>query len=234
MDSTLWILIYSKFSPACNDLFSLIKHFSIQTPFKLLEIDNKDIRKKILSDKQFSIKTVPCIISLTSTGVASQYEGPKAFELIHAMKPEVLEIKQEIKPEFKPVENRRMPVVQLQDMQPKIRLEEPEPIVEKPSTNAKENSVTLIEDLIDVSEQNVSPPTEDVVQSQVTKSERSVSNAIKGEKISVSSVLSQAQKAELNPRNSTNPRPDQKEREEPPKQTGAKVNISSIMSSART
>jgi len=87
MDTTLWILIYSKFSPACNELFSLLERFNVPTPFKLLEIDNKDIRNRIMKDKKFSIKSVPCIISLSSTGVASQYEGQKAFEVVYAMRP---------------------------------------------------------------------------------------------------------------------------------------------------
>lgn len=234
MDTTLWIIIYSKFSEACHELFSLIQKHKIPTPFKMLEIDNKEIRNRILSDKRFSIKTVPCIISLSANGVASQYEGPKAFELIYAMKP---------------VEEVHRPVVELQDTKPRpssvILRDEPQPqyqpqLQQQAQNNEvvsnQDNSVTLIEDLLDQEVDTRPAPLQktDEGSSILNKGDGTISNSIKGEKVSVSSVLSQAQKSEFNPRNSVPQRPEMRDREEPPKQTGAKVNISSIMSSVRT
>uniref|UniRef100_A0A6C0KU69 Thioredoxin domain-containing protein n=1 Tax=viral metagenome TaxID=1070528 RepID=A0A6C0KU69_9ZZZZ len=232
MDATLWIVIYSKFSQACNDLFSFIQKYKITTPFKLLEIDNKDIRRRILSDKRFSIKSVPCIISISSTGVASQYEGPKAFELLNAMKPEE-EVHMPVL-QLQDVNTRPSPVVQYNDP-PQTKLENFSLQIETNAPPAqKDNTVTLIEDLIDEEDAHRPLPQKTVEgDSMLNKGDRSVSNAIKGEKVSVSSVLTQAQKSDLNPRNGPPQRLEMKDKEDSTKQTGAKVNISSIMSSAR-
>jgi hypothetical protein len=221
MDSTLWILIYSKFSPSCNELFAFIEQTKVPTPFKLLEIDNKEIRKRILSDKKFSIKSVPCIISLNGAGVASQYEGAKAFEVVNAMKPEP-----------PPVE-KRPPSVMLQDLpRPRVMEISEEPKSVAPQASAGDTSVTMIEDLIEDDPIPVTPKL-DLENNMLNKGDRSVSNSIKGEKISASSVLAQVQKSEINPRNAAIQRPDNLERDDAPKQTGAKVNVSSVMSAAR-
>jgi hypothetical protein len=228
MDTTLWILIYSKFSPACNELFSFIEQFKIPTPFKLLEIDNKDIRKRVLSDKRFSIKSVPCIISLNSAGVASQYEGVKAFEVVNAMKPEVERYIPSSPSSVKLQDTPRSVAPSQISISEEPRSQPSPPQSQQPSTD---NSVTMIEDLIDEEPPASSPPPKvDQDISMLNKGDRSVSSSIKGEKISAASVLAQMQKTEINPRMQ---RPEPLEREEAPKQTGAKVNVSSVMSSAR-
>jgi hypothetical protein len=85
MDATLWIIAYSKYSKACDQLFDMIQELNINTPFQFLDVDNKNLRKRIKSTQNFSIEYVPCIISINSVGIASQYEGQKAFEIVKRM-----------------------------------------------------------------------------------------------------------------------------------------------------
>ena len=87
MDNKLWILLYSKFSPVCDKFLTFIQENNINIPFNLLSIDGKEMRSRILrQDNMVSIKQVPCIICIEqSTGIANQYEGVKAFELVGKM-----------------------------------------------------------------------------------------------------------------------------------------------------
>lgn len=83
MDQKIWILIYSKFSNASKNIFKLID--SITLPFKLTPvcIDNVKNRKAIQQSETFKIDRVPCIICVDKiSGVADQYEGENAFELV--------------------------------------------------------------------------------------------------------------------------------------------------------
>ena len=86
MDSTIWILLYSKFSPSCIQLFNLIDQRALNIEFTLLCVDDKNMRKRIVRNKQFNIKSVPCILSVHKiSGIASQYDGQKVFELIESL-----------------------------------------------------------------------------------------------------------------------------------------------------
>ena len=76
------VLLYSKFSPASKQLMLQLQ----QTP-ELLEsltitcIDNKLIRKQILSDEKIKINHLPCFIRLNDqTGNFDIYEGQNAFD----------------------------------------------------------------------------------------------------------------------------------------------------------
>jgi hypothetical protein len=79
-----------------------------------LSIDNAEIRKRIQNSTTFNIQYVPCIIHIDGiTGVAEQYEGEKAFDLVrHFIK------------------------------------EEPELIVNEPSTQVQTNITPLIDDSV--------------------------------------------------------------------------------------
>lgn len=199
MDNTMWILLYSKFSQACSQLFQLMEKNSISLKIELLDVDNKDIRRRILADKKFSIQTVPCIISLNSNGLASQYEGTKAFDVILAM----------CESSSEPVRPTETPAAEIE---------------------TSKGNITLIEDLID--EQ---PTTTTTTTTVPGPSEKHASNAIKGEKISVSSVMSQMQKSEVNPRLEAKQQEILSQRSDPPLAApAAKVNVSSIMSSVRS
>ena len=79
----LWVLIYSKFSLKCQQLQSYITESGLDIPFTMICIDDKDMRKRITDNKDFNIKYVPTILQINQmTGVVSQYEADKAFELI--------------------------------------------------------------------------------------------------------------------------------------------------------
>ena len=79
----LWVLIYSKFSLNCQQLQSYITESGLDIPFTMICIDDKDMRKRIMDNKDFNIKYVPTILQINQmTGVVSQYEADKAFELI--------------------------------------------------------------------------------------------------------------------------------------------------------
>jgi hypothetical protein len=89
MDSTTSILLYSKFSNACKSLLAMLHDSNLDTYFQHLCIDNKEIRSLVKASKKFNIKSVPCILNIDRlSGVAGQYEGQKAFELVSSMIPE--------------------------------------------------------------------------------------------------------------------------------------------------
>jgi hypothetical protein len=99
MDSTTWILLYSKFSDSCKSLINMLRGSNLDVHFKLLCIDNKQIRSVVQKSKKFNIKSVPCILNIDRmSGIAGQYEGQKAFELVSSMIPEPreTEIEEEI------------------------------------------------------------------------------------------------------------------------------------------
>ena len=80
----LWVLIYSKFSHSCQELLTILDQNDIGIDFNLLSIDDKAMRDRIMKDKRFNIKFVPCILNVNQlSGVVSQYEADKAFELIY-------------------------------------------------------------------------------------------------------------------------------------------------------
>ena len=80
----LWVIIYSKFSKSCQELLTILDQNDIGIDFNLLPIDDKSMRDRILKDKRFNIKFVPCILNVNQlSGVVSQYEAEKAFELIY-------------------------------------------------------------------------------------------------------------------------------------------------------
>lgn len=90
MENNVWILFYSKFSKACDQLVQRMGNVHI--PFEILPVcvDSEVTRKRIRESK-FNINFIPCLINIDrNTGVAEQYEGEKSFELI-----EIFESKQE-------------------------------------------------------------------------------------------------------------------------------------------
>lgn len=80
----LWVLIYSKFSRSCQELLTILDQNDIGIDFNLLSVDDKAMRHRIMKDKRFNIKFVPCILNVNQlSGVISQYEADKAFELVY-------------------------------------------------------------------------------------------------------------------------------------------------------
>jgi hypothetical protein len=166
MDSTIWIIAFSKYSKTCDQLFRMIEELDVTTPFQLLDIDNKKLRKRIKSTSNFSIEYVPCVISVNSMGIASQYEGQKAFEIVKRMSPQ---------PPPPPPPPQRVQHVQVEPSQPSQQQTPPPPTFEQ-------QGVTPIENLMD------EPP--------MDVSGGGKGSAIKGNKLSVSQIMKNAPKDE--------------------------------------
>lgn len=194
MDSTIWIVAYSKYSKMCDELFTMIEALEIPTPFQYLDIDNKALRKRIKQTSDFSIEYVPCIISISAMGVASQYEGQKAFEIVKMMQPPPKKIERPVSQSL---------------IQPEI-VSEPEPEIERERRPVNQE-VTLIESLLDdpvVDEPKNPPPAikgrkisaSQVMKTAPTLEEPRQTNAVAvieqkktGEKISVAEIMSRHQ-----------------------------------------
>ena len=87
------ILLYSKFSNASKQLMKQLQ----QTP-ELLEsititcIDNKMIRKQIVSDEKVKINYLPCFIRLNEqTGNFDIYEGKNAFDFFSTLQEQIMQ-----------------------------------------------------------------------------------------------------------------------------------------------
>lgn len=74
------ILLYSKYSTQCN---KILKKASSLSEVRMIAIDQKDIRKRVLQDKQLNVSIVPCILIVNTNGIIEKYEGMKAFEWIN-------------------------------------------------------------------------------------------------------------------------------------------------------
>ena len=153
---TLWILVYSKFSNSSQTLLNIIEKSNINTPFQLLNIDNKEIRSKLLNDQRFKIKYVPCIIRIDSNGVAYQYEGEKAFNVVQKMY-------EDAQPQMPPQMQPQMP----QQMQPQVVFKQAPQPQQMPqqmppqmaSQMAPQDELsTPIEDLLDISDEPATAP----------------------------------------------------------------------------
>lgn len=129
MDS-LWLLLYSKFSPACSEIIEIIKANDTGIQFQPVCIDNSEVRRMLSRSKKFNIEYVPCILHISkSTGVAEQYEGERSFNLIQSL----VESRQ-------PLDIQQQPVF-VEEQQP-----QPQPLLQQPQAVHSE-SMTMIDDL---------------------------------------------------------------------------------------
>jgi len=80
------ILIYSQFSKESKKLFQVLKNYNIDTSdIFLLNVDNENIRLKIMNDKKLNIKYVPTLVFIKDPkkGIIEKYVGyEKISELI--------------------------------------------------------------------------------------------------------------------------------------------------------
>ena len=99
------ILLYSKFSPQCQNLMSKIAQSNINfaEKFSLQKvcIDNKKIRKKIQHDTKINITTVPCLLIVFPDGGVEKYDNDSIFQWIDNI------IQQEKRKEFKTEEKNK-------------------------------------------------------------------------------------------------------------------------------
>ena len=166
---TLWILVYSKFSNSSQTLLSMIDKSNINTPFQLLNIDNKEIRSKLLNDQRFKIKYVPCIIRIDSHGVAYQYEGEKAFNVVQKMYDDTQP--PQIQPPPQVVFKQQPPPPQMPSQAPS----------QMPSQAAPQDELsTPIEDLLDISDETAPAPASEPEPSKKTGKKVSVAEIMAG------------------------------------------------------
>lgn len=75
------IIIHSKFSKSCKNLFTYLNNFP-NLQYKLLNIDNNTIRSRVINDKRFQIKNVPCMLRVLQNQNIETYEGENLFKFI--------------------------------------------------------------------------------------------------------------------------------------------------------
>lgn len=86
MEPQYSVLLFSKYSQNCNKLFSIMTNSGVNfSPLQSLCIDNENIRKRILDNKQFNITVVPSILSVFSNGNVETYEGVNAFNWVQSI-----------------------------------------------------------------------------------------------------------------------------------------------------
>jgi hypothetical protein len=74
------ILLFSKYSPQCKKFIDMISNSGVNfSNLKSVCIDNEQVRKRVLSNKQFNIKIVPSVLLIYSNGNVETYEGVNAF-----------------------------------------------------------------------------------------------------------------------------------------------------------
>ena len=156
------ILLYSNFSRSCLRLLDTVDELNQFIKLDLLCIDNKDVRKRIISSKTFEIKKVPCLLILNDTTV-EKYEGEKVFqwmsEIVENFKSQLgkqTETKQNrihSKGQVKKVDEEEE-VKQEVDEEENHEVEQKKEVrVQNKSRKSKIN-MTRIEDLDDVEEEN--------------------------------------------------------------------------------
>ena len=82
------VFLYSKYSPNCKRLTSLLQESGIDTSrlgLQFLCIDNDKVRQRIKQAEHFTIGSVPCILNIFPNGGAETYEGGHAFRWIETM-----------------------------------------------------------------------------------------------------------------------------------------------------
>jgi len=84
MNNKLFVLLYSKYSRASDFLIDKIKKSGVDfrkyLSFQSICIDNKDVRNKILKNKQLEVTTVPCLLIILEDGGVQKYDGVKVFQ----------------------------------------------------------------------------------------------------------------------------------------------------------
>jgi thioredoxin-like negative regulator of GroEL len=81
------IVLYSKYSPKCKDILQLLSQHSVDYMHPLC-VDNIDVRKRILNDKQYNISSVPSILLVYPNNTIEKFEGPNVSQwLQHQLAP---------------------------------------------------------------------------------------------------------------------------------------------------
>ena len=107
MDPQLSVLLYSKYSSLSKTLMDMIQSSGVDFVNKFalqaLCIDNEEIRKRIIQNKQIQVTTVPCLLIIFPDGGIEKYDGAHVFEWVEGV------IKQFAPPPPPPVHQHRPP-----------------------------------------------------------------------------------------------------------------------------
>lgn len=81
------IVVYSKYSPnSSNFIASINQNMGLLAPYASIDFlcaDSAEMRKRITSNKQFSIQQFPTALLMMPDGVVQTYEGADAFAWLH-------------------------------------------------------------------------------------------------------------------------------------------------------
>ena len=84
MEIQYTVLLNSRYSQPCQNFLNILVQSGIDyktlLKFVQINIDNKEIRKQILSSNNIDIKSVPCILLIYTDGSVEKYEGNDAFK----------------------------------------------------------------------------------------------------------------------------------------------------------
>ena len=86
MDLHKTVLFYSRYSKSSDNLLKFIDNCGINIQgilgYRLISVDSKVIRNKILNNKNIKIQHVPCLIKIFNNGTVEQYNYKELYQLI--------------------------------------------------------------------------------------------------------------------------------------------------------
>lgn len=89
MEPQLSVLLYSKYSALSKSIMNIIQTSGLDftNKFRLqpLCIDNEEIRKRIIENKQIQVTSVPCLLLIFPDGGIEKYDGAHAFEWVEGI-----------------------------------------------------------------------------------------------------------------------------------------------------
>lgn len=166
--SEIYLLIYSKYSDHCKELFSMMKYSGIDFNFiKMLCIDNDKVRKQVKANSKLQVNSVPCLLCLSASGAVQKFDGSNVFGWFQT------KIQDSLPPppppqlqQPPPPPRRRKEPVDEEDEQ--IKTNSTSSMHQFKTKQKKQQAQTSIEDLVDEEEQE---PEESIIQLKEPKTE---------------------------------------------------------------
>ena len=89
MDPQTSVLLYSKYSPSCQNLMELMESSNVNfkniISLQTLCVDNEKVRERIKQNRQFDITSVPCILLIYPDGGIEKYDGINHIQWVNQM-----------------------------------------------------------------------------------------------------------------------------------------------------
>lgn len=95
------VLLYSKYSDASKKMMTqLQKTPDLLNSLTMTCIDNKTIRKQIISDQKIKVNLLPCIVRLNeTTNNFDVFEGQNAFDFVTTLQQQIIDLEQRVEEE---------------------------------------------------------------------------------------------------------------------------------------